>query len=241
LLDDLLKNKQGNHIIGADFSFSSTGIVVLDVDGNLIHSETVNTKTSDGTKVERLSIIRKRFLKLIEQFSPMQFFSFEKISVMSNHSVVDISMSAGQMLANLPEENPPIVISLAATAIKKAAIGSGSGGKELVLKGVLKQWGEDFNNNDIGDAFVVARVSADLVKMLNIYKALKKEHGEDIHKFLIDLEKMRIDGFSDMLQEAKIAKPVAAVILSMMGGNGFAKENNYDHYRAVNEELFEWK
>jgi Holliday junction resolvasome RuvABC endonuclease subunit len=239
LFKDLLKNKSNGYIIGVDFSLRSTGVIVLDRKGNLVHQELVKAETKDGTKAQRLTKIRDRFQDLLDEFKPCDVFTFEMISVMTNATVIDISMSAGLMLASLPKEDRPFLTSFSTTALKKAAIDDGKGDKMKVRQGVEDKWGETFTSLDLADAYVVARLGLDLISFADIYFEFRDKNEKDMEAFLLDIDKLRSEGFMERLNEAGIDMYCAQVIVSLLNGKGVSIENDYPYYKKALAEIFQ--
>lgn len=233
------KKEDSPYILAADFSISSTGYAVLDLEGKLIASGEVKTTTQDGTLQQRLWKIFQEFEKIVAQY-PCRIFSYEMISVFSNpSSATKLSMVLCEMYNALSSnsEFPPYLISTATTSMKKAATGSGSSDKNLILKAVLRTWGEDFDSDDVADAYVAARIALDTIKMKQIYDDLKAKSEDKMEKFLIDFEKGRVKGLTEMLDAAHISKHRFEVIISLMKGGGQAKENDYAFYRSSRKEI----
>jgi Holliday junction resolvasome RuvABC endonuclease subunit len=241
LKDFISKKKNSPCILAADFSVSSTGYAVIDLDGKLLDSGEIKTTTQDGTLQQRLWKIFKGFEQIVAKH-PCCIFSYEMISVFSNPtSAIKLSMVLAEMynaLSSISEE-PPYIVSIATTSIKKAATGSGSSDKNLILKSVFRTWGEDFNSDDTADAYVAARVALDLLKVKDIYFAMRKQSEVPLDKFLIDFEKARLKGLKEELEKHNIEKHRFEVIVSLMKGGGQAKENNYDFYKESRKAILQ--
>lgn len=237
----LSKKKDSPCILAADFSVSSTGYAVIDLEGKLLDSGEIKTTTQDGTLQQRLWKIFKGFEEIVAKH-PCCIFSYEMISVFSNPtSAIKLSMVLAEMynaLSSISQE-PPYIVSIATTSIKKAATGSGSSDKNLILKSVLRTWGEDFNSDDAADAYVAARVALDLLMVKDIYFKLRENSTTALDKFLIDFEKGRLQGLKEELEKHNIEKHRFEVIVSLMKGGGQAKENNYDFYKESRKTILQ--
>lgn len=242
LLESIVSNKKGSPcILAADFSVSSTGYAVIDMDGKLLDSGEIKTSTQDGTLQQRLWKIFKGFEEVVKKH-PCCIFSYEMISVFSNpSSAIKLSMVLAEMYnalsSNSPE--PPYIVSVATTSMKKAATGNGMSDKNLILKSVLRTWGVDFDSDDIADAYVAARIALDLVEVKKIYDSLKVASEVNLDKFLIDFEKGRVAGLQEKLEESGITKHRFEVIVSLMKGGGQAKENDYAFYKESRKTILQ--
>lgn len=228
-------------VLGLDFSLTSTGYVVLDSKtGEMVRHGTVQTGTKDGTVLERLGKIRAEFEDIVNGLQ-MSILGYEMVSVGTNlQAMAKLAMVQSQMYGVLANTNevPPYVISIAATSLKKAALGSGKGDKNLMLKAVYKNWKQDFQSDDEADAYVAARVAFELTKIAKFYQELRKDVAdEDMNAFLISLEKSRHEGMNQMIEEAGISQALYEVALGLMKSQTQAKENDYGFYQAARKEI----
>lgn len=237
------KKKDCKYIIAADFSFSSTGYVVFDLDGNTVKYGEIKTSTLDGTVQQRLWKIFKEFEAIVKEF-PCCIFSYEMISVFSNPtSTIKLSMVLAEMFNALSanSEEPPYVVSIATTSLKKAATGHGSSDKNLVLKAVLRDWKQDFDSDDVADAYVAGRIALDLLVLKEIYFKFLEENKKPINKFLIDFEKGRLHGLETVFEKAGMTKHRFEVATSMMKGGGQSKENDYAYYKESRKTILQYE
>lgn len=69
--------------------------------------------------------------------------------------------------------------------LKKFCLGSGAGGKELVLKGVYKRWGLDLTSNNLADATVLAYMAKAIWNQNNgVSQKLLKYESEIVDKVI---------------------------------------------------------
>ena len=59
------------------------------------------------------------------------------------------------------------VFVIAPSTLKKYVLGSGVGDKGLILKYILTKWGVDIDENNTGDAYVLARIGLDFLSYMN--------------------------------------------------------------------------
>jgi Holliday junction resolvasome RuvABC endonuclease subunit len=244
LLDTIFdKKKDCKYIIAADFSFSSTGYVVFDLEGKTVTYGEIKTSTLDGTVQQRLWKIFKEFEVIVKQY-PCCIFSYEMISVFSNPtSTIKLSMVLAEMFNALSanSEEPPYVVSIATTSLKKAATGHGSSDKNLVLKAVLRDWHQDFDSDDVADAYVAGRIALDLLVLKDIYYQFLADNKKPLEKFLIDFEKGRVHGLEAAFERVGMTKYRFEVATSMMKGGGQSKENDYAYYKESRKTILQYE
>lgn len=160
-------------IIGIDPSLTATGIVVLR-DGEVELAETTKNRPELGT-IERVRLIRERISDIIfnlktgqktkEGFPYWQapdLITIEGFSYASKgRSVFDIAYLGWRIreeLERLREQDNVPWIEVSPTQVKKFATGKGNANKEIILQQVYKRWGYETDNNNIADAFVLAKI-----------------------------------------------------------------------------------
>jgi Holliday junction resolvasome RuvABC endonuclease subunit len=237
LFDKSLKRKGERYIIGVDFSLRSTGFVVLDKEGSLVFQKDVKTNIKEGTRYDNLAKLRVEFDKLHKKFSPCFIFSYEMISVMTNHTVIPVSMSASQMLFRLAGDKKPYIISISTTSLKKGVLGDGRGDKSKVKETVKNRWGDEPISGDCADAYVAARMAFEMTRLSSIYFKFRPEDETKLDKFILDFEKLRVPGLMSELESIGIDSKLAEALISLMSGKNQAKENDYDFYQKEREKI----
>ncbi len=148
--------------IGIDPSLTGTGIVVLNDSFEVIEKHLIATTP----KWE----IEERYKKILEQVQ----LTTERFR--NNEHVISIEGLAfgarGQAMFQLAGLHFLIRYNLfigeleykivPPTVIKKHITGKGNTKKELMLKEIYKKWGVDFNNNNLADAYALARYSLEV-------------------------------------------------------------------------------
>lgn len=152
--------------VGIDQSLTGTGIIVL-VDGQVYKHTTVTTKSSENL-IDRVSEIRKNILTAISTINKLGsddiVVAIEGFSFASRgRSIFDVGYLGWRIKEDLRilEERKEIKywIDVPPTVVKKFATGKGNSPKELILQQVYKRWGEEFNDNNQADAFVLAKIA----------------------------------------------------------------------------------
>ena len=60
--------------------------------------------------------------------------------------------------------HPNQMLKCSPSTLKKYALGSGKAEKSMILKTLYKKWGVDIDQDDMGDAYVLARMGCEVVK-----------------------------------------------------------------------------
>ena len=145
------------HYGGLDLSLVGTGVMILDEAGKIIHQELITTTPKQE--------IEERILDIEE--SVIDFFSGDKLAIAY---VEGLAFGArGQAMLQLAGLHYYVRIALrlegvnfkviAPPTVKKFVTGKGNAKKELMLLRVYKKWGESFNDNNLCDAYSLARLA----------------------------------------------------------------------------------
>lgn len=149
-------------IIGIDFSLRATGLVILDEGGELVRSEVVRSAPS-----KQLShIVRKaRLADAIFELSgahPGDTVIFEQYAFSAKGHIAEIAEAKGMLLRRFMDDavvDPNRIIVATPQMLKKFASGKGNADKNVVMKAVFKRWGFDTDNDNVADAFTLAKIA----------------------------------------------------------------------------------
>jgi len=153
-------------IIGIDPSLTSTGIVVLR-DGKVELAVTTKNKPALGT-IDRVRLIYERIVCVAESLTDGEKWQAPDLIVIEGfsygskgRSVFDIAYLGWRIreeLERLRTEDGIPWLEVAPTQLKKFATGKGTANKEIILQQVYKRWKYETDNNNIADAFVLAKI-----------------------------------------------------------------------------------
>lgn len=157
-------------IIGIDPSLTSTGIVALN-DGIVEIAEVTKNRPELGT-IERVRLIREKINKTIQHpnLTPdlivIEGFSYGS----KGRSVFDIAHLGWRVREDLElfkNSNNIPWIEVSPTQLKKFATGKGNANKEIILQQVFKHWGYETHDNNIADAYVLAKIGEAYLNVKN--------------------------------------------------------------------------
>ena len=95
---------------------------------------------------------------LIQQIAMEGYSMYERFG---QHASGEVGAAIKLAVLDVFETNDPVAYPLlvAPQQLKKFATGNGNTKKELISKEVLKRWGVDFNDTNMAEAYVLARVA----------------------------------------------------------------------------------
>lgn len=174
------------YIIGIDQSLTDTGVVVLDIESReLVYQGDITSKPG-GEPIHRILKIKEELREVITKVGPVQGviegFGFGA----RGNAVFDLG-GLGYILRELFVEGGIKLLVIAPTSLKKYVTGKGNCKKDLMLLNIYKKWGVEFENDNIADAYGLARMGADMIyvkstgdtdflKKNNIDKKLVEDH-----------------------------------------------------------------
>ena len=179
------RTKSSVRHIGLDVSITSTGYCILDGDFNILKVGLVKSATNaDIPDTVRFNII---WNKLDESVS------FDCITDTVMIEAYAMQSRRGNILVRLAELTGMIksriimdklfpwsqVLKCSPSTLKKYVLGSGKAEKSLILKTLWKKWEIDIDQDDIGDAYALARMGGEIVRYAKDRKyvcQLKYEH-----------------------------------------------------------------
>ncbi len=151
-------------VIGIDASLTNTGIVCLDLQGNLVGEFSIRPKQRG---VERLAAIQERLSAILSECHLishvcMEQYGFEGTS--GQHSFIGEGGGALKLrlleVLGSPVGYPTLV---APNQLKKFVTGRGNAKKAEIILGVYKKWGFETRDDNIADAYGLAQIALSLV------------------------------------------------------------------------------
>jgi len=143
--------------VGLDLAFANNGIVILDGKGNIIHQEVLSTSKKDSDEV-RLINIRTKLNSLLQDDDVV---CLEGLSFGSQGMALAQLGAAHYIIRVLLYERNINFSVVSPSTLKKFVTGKGNCKKDLMLLKVFQKWGVEFSNDNLADAYSLARLSLD--------------------------------------------------------------------------------
>lgn len=141
--------------VGIDLSLTGTGLIVLDQDANIMEQKLISTKAKDITEVRLLQILEE--LKFVPTIAKLKKVNIEGLSFGSRgQSMLELAALHYFIRIYMFQKDVPYEI-IPPTQLKKHITGKGNAKKELMLMKIYKKWGVEFSDNNIADAYALAR------------------------------------------------------------------------------------
>lgn len=146
--------------IGIDLSLTGTAIVCIGTDGDIVFQELIKTFPKDSIE-SRIDEITFRIMELIgllkEKSNPFNLW-IEGLSFGSRgQSMLELA-GLHYSLRLLFFKECYIYRIIPPTVLKKFVTGKGNSKKELMLLNVYKRWDVEFSDNNLADAFSLAKM-----------------------------------------------------------------------------------
>ena len=151
-------------VMGIDLSLVETGIVCLE-DGKILFQDTVKSKPGeDPLEVERIQKIARAVTGHIATHKPdliiIEGLSYGSKNTTSLCQLAKLNFSVEIYCYQMGYHYLMVV----PTQLKKFVTGKGTAKKELMLMKVYKKYGLEFDNNNLCDAFCLAKYGEDLIQ-----------------------------------------------------------------------------
>lgn len=142
---------------GIDQSLNGTGIVLLNADGTLLHARRLMPQ-AELRGGARLSWIYGEMEAML-QARRVAWAAHEDYSIGSTHRAFDLGEVGGVTKMLLHRYCQGGISAVAPTALKKYATSRGSSDKQAVMDAVRLRWKQDFSDDNIADAYVLAQIA----------------------------------------------------------------------------------
>jgi crossover junction endodeoxyribonuclease RuvC len=143
--------------VGMDPSYNGFAIIVLDKDANIIEQKLFASDTKLETE-DRLMALEKEY-KFVKNIMCLHSVFIEGPSYSSNGQFV-LQMGALHFMIRIMLKTADINYKIIAPGtLKKFAAGDGRAKKDLMLLNVYKNWGVEFDDDNLADAYSLARMA----------------------------------------------------------------------------------
>jgi len=143
--------------IGIDHSMTSTGLVAIDNEYNLISSQIIKSDKNDENHTRIKNIGNQIIFELLKYEKDDLFCCLEGISFGSQGKAVIQQGSLHNYIRIVLDEYDINHIICTPTELKKFVTGKGQCKKELMLMKIYKRWNIEFEITDLADAYALAR------------------------------------------------------------------------------------
>ena len=158
--EEIKQRKNGSKdptFVGLDPSYNEFGLIILDKDANILKQELL---TSSSKLEADLRIIQlEEGFKFIPNIVGLQPVYIEGPAFSSQGQFVLQMGALHYYLRIFFIKNKVEFKVIAPGTLKKFVTGTGKGKKELILLKTYKKWGEEFSNNNLADAYGLARMA----------------------------------------------------------------------------------
>lgn len=152
-------NEKGKkeYFVGLDLSLTATGLIVLDNKKKIIEQKIISTSSKNSCESRINEIIEN--ISFISNIVSLGGFNIEGLSFASSgHSILELAGLHYSVRHFFYKNNISFNI-VPPTSLKKFVSGKGNVKKEVMLKEVYKRWNVDFNDNNLADAYGLARMA----------------------------------------------------------------------------------
>jgi len=159
--------------LGLDISLTSTGVVCIE-SGKIISQKLVRPKMEGRKKAKEIRIIRDMIMLEILKHNKkntkimIEDFAYGVLYMKVNGkpicgSVFEMGGLGYAVQIKLLEYGYEYQLT-EPTTLKKFVCGKGNAKKDIIIKEILKRWKEDFDSNDLADAYALARYAEEVMK-----------------------------------------------------------------------------
>ena len=150
--------------IGVDPSYNNFAIIILNKDANITNKILLKSNTKDEIE-DRIIELEKGFNLLTKVKKPMIYIEGPSYS---SSGAFTLQMGALHYYLRIFFRKNNINFNvISPTTLKKFVTGKGQAKKELMLLQVYKRFGEEFDDNNLADAYGLARMALEEYNNVN--------------------------------------------------------------------------
>lgn len=151
--------------LGLDLSLTKTGVVVLE-NNKILYSDIIKSQPSGDKPIDeliRLVLISAKATEVINKYNP-NIVVIENLAFLAQGtSLTQLAGLSYMVRAYLADRRIPFIM-VAPTSLKKFITGSGKGEKDTMMLEVYKRYGVSIPENNINDAFGLAKIGQLMIK-----------------------------------------------------------------------------
>jgi len=146
------------YFIGLDLSMTGTGMIIIDNNLNIINQELISSSPSDGSNEKRIIKLKNNIFSFLpEDLKMINKIGIEGISYGSKGRSIAEMSALNYFIRISCLENNLSYMEIPPTTLKKFITGKGNSPKDLMLLKTYKKFGVEFDNNNLCDAYCLAR------------------------------------------------------------------------------------
>lgn len=143
-------------VMGLDLSLTGTGVMAVDDQWRIVERRLV-TSSPKEENTPRLTKIAISIMLSVGKIRPdLVVIEGPAFGISKTTSIFQLGELAGIVKRDLFTTNHPFII-VPPSQLKKFVTGKGNAKKDLMLLAVHKKYGEDFEDDNLCDAYVLAR------------------------------------------------------------------------------------
>ena len=148
--------------VGMDPSFNGFAIIILDKDANIIEQKLIVSNPKDEIE-DRLIYLETEY-GFIPKIAGLHSVNLEGPAFLANGQFA-LQMGALHFMIRLMLKRAGVDFNVIAPGtLKKFVTGKGNAKKDLILLKVYKKWGVEFENDNLADAYGLARMALEEYK-----------------------------------------------------------------------------
>lgn len=161
LKEERVGNMSNKVFFGIDLSLRQSGILILNEKSEIIESKLIETNSKSDIE-DRIYYINNFIFNLINKYKNDLLINIEGLSYNSKNSqkMFEIAGLHYFIRINIKKNNFRFKIT-PPTVLKKFITGKGNCKKNLILLEIYKKWNISFDNDNLADAYGLARIVYD--------------------------------------------------------------------------------
>ena len=169
------------NVMGLDPSLTSTGVIILDQEGKLLHRVSIGSSTClslVAVRMRRYATLISRVMAVVQKFRPT-IVCVEGYALSSNTGKVHERIEYGGLLRWQLVAADVRVVEIAPSSLKKFATGKGrfpkGAGKDPMKVAIEQQYGVSLGTDDEYDAYGLSRIALQIAGFESSANQVQKE------------------------------------------------------------------
>lgn len=159
-MNEVIDNRNLENVYGGlDLSYSGSGVILIK-DKEIIHKNLISTPPSMSIE-ERILLIAEEIKKEFLKYKNLRSVYIEGLAFNAKGDLAELGALHYYLRIVLYLEGIPVEV-VAPGSLKKFTTGTGKGKKNLMLLKTYIKWGEEFDDDNLCDAYALARMAYEL-------------------------------------------------------------------------------